>query len=165
MSFSLIGNVEITHLNVRKQKAEDDERVLAIDVKCRASGVDTDSIAPLVGVQTGKEVAEHLFNGMSPRFSGLTDLESWAEFKEGHRIKCGGFEVIPNTIRKFHFSLRSVGDKPVADLGFGFTVVEPPTNFVNYIADNLDGVIKIEVEHDPELDFGDENQDPQKEAA
>lgn len=152
MGFEIDNWVTIKHLNIRKQGNED-ERELAIDVKCMASGVPANALCPLLGVDSDAAIERAFFDGENVAFSGITEIASWAEFTSGHTILIAGHEFVPDALKKFKFTPR-YDNAPLADVEFQFTVNGPQRELVQYLTENVAEEIMLAISSEPEFDFG-----------
>jgi|GEM_PF-5881390 len=165
MQFNISSYVTIAHLNLRKQGGEDD-RELAIDVKVKAEGVQPSVLVPIVGADSVEDIMRAFYDkkGEDVLFTGITQIESWAEFKTRHTLSVAGFTVYPEAIKKFKLRPRAPDKRPAADIEFSFTLLEPDRDLVRYLTDNVAEAVHIDIQGEPELDFGESAQTEDKAA-
>lgn len=150
MNFSLKHPVEIKHLNIRKQGNEDNKE-LAIDIKCFAQNVPASYIAPLFGADSDVDVLGALWRDNSDadvRFTALSSIEFLAYYDNRHEVHLGPHKHRAERVHKFRATLRS-GSK--VDVEFSITLIEPTHSLVEWLAKNVSEEIQLDLIADPEL--------------
>lgn len=152
MQFEVKGYVSVKHINIRKDGPSDGKEV-AVDLKLTAEGCPARTICALLGVDSEAEAAISLWDADgNPRFSGITDITSWAEFSGKHSLKLAGLPDVPcKRVHKFKFSPR--GERTV-DVEFCVSVVSPPRQYVETLGELLQDEVPCDLRGEPELDFG-----------
>lgn len=150
-SFKVDGQATIKHLNIRKQGGgEDEEKQIAVDIKFSMEAVGASALLPLLGVESLDEIDTVFWapgNDDNARFSGITKIESWAEFSNvdmhifGRKVRlesCGKFSFVPK-------------GGMTADLTFQVSVLEPDEELIQALAHALSDDVKVKIEAQPEL--------------
>lgn len=152
MQFEVNGHVSVKHINIRKDGPSDGKEV-AVDLKLTAEGCPAATVCALLGVESEAEATVSLWDEEgNPRFSGITDITSWAEFSGKHSIRLAGLQEVPcKRVHKFKFSPR--GEHSV-DVEFSVSILSPPRRYVETLGELLQDEVPCVLRSEPELDFG-----------
>ena len=146
--FDFLGPVQIKHLNIRKQGAED-SRVLAVDVKVHAQMVSAD-LLDCIWTPSEGESCKHVFwaEDGSPKMFGISKLESHAQFDD-----CCG------TILGHYFSIDKVSkfagglEKDFCmGITFSFSIVSPSDPLLEALAKMVAEEVNLKIES-PQLEL------------
>lgn len=144
------GVAEIKHLNIRKQ-GPDDEKELALDVKIAGLEVSASILPKLLGCENASVAVKSFWDAEGdPKFSGIEDVESWAEFK-GLDVRIEGVDLRKVDGKKFHF-------KPVLQekimLSFQLSCLNVMPETIAELSEYVADTVRIRVEQEQqELEF------------
>ena len=147
-NFDFSGQVQIKHLNIRKQGHEDD-RVVAVDVKVFSEKVSGAVLDSILVPNENDPIKDVLWDADgAPRLYGVNRIDSWIEFEKcvgnilGHRFSI-------EKISKFTGAL-------TADFGmaltFSFSIVEPSNALLETLVAMMSEDISLQIET-PQLDL------------
>ena len=147
-NFDFSGLVQIKHLNIRKQRNEDD-RILAVDVKVFSKKVPGILLDSILVPNENDPIKDVLWDADgSPRLYGVNRIDSWIEFE-----KCVG-NILGN-----HFSIEKISKFTGAltadfgmDLTFSFSVVEPTNALLETLVAMMAEEVRLQIET-PQLDL------------
>ncbi|MFW6024039.1 MAG: hypothetical protein ACOC8P_00290 [Dichotomicrobium sp.] len=156
MGFKFNGQARLTGMNVRSEN-HGDEPVTAIDLKFEVEDAQAACLYPVLGIDGDEEQQKAFAAGMwdedGPRFSGITEIICWAKFEDHHTLR-GTLSAEPVHVDKVHkFAFKPWGTGR-ADIKFTVSIQEPSDSLLTNAADSLKDLITIEVDHEPELDLG-----------
>lgn len=156
MPFEFNGKAEIKHLNIRKGSSDDSQ--VSIDIKLAFEGLPLVTAAAALGAENPDELKRALFRSVSEdaqesaRFFGLSSLSSNASWEEKHAITIGGFRRLrAHKVRGIDLVPRNAGQ---FDGSMQVTIQQPPSGFVENLAEHLNGTVTVHLEHDAELPLG-----------
>lgn len=150
MAFELKHPVEIKHLNIRKQGNEDD-RELAIDIKCSAKDVPATCIASLFGAESEQDFLDAFWRDNDDhdvKFHGLTTLDLWTFYEKQHEVLFGPNRQRIEKVSKFKTNLKG---KHLADLEFSVTLLKPSEALLEWLASQVMEEINLHLIPDNEL--------------
>lgn len=153
MPFEFNGKAEIKHLNIRKGTSDDSQ--VSIDIKLAFEALPLATAAAALGVEDPEQLKRAFFRSPAEdaeetaRFFGLRSITSNASWEDKHAVTLKGFrrlrahkvgkiELIPRNAGKFDGSLQ-------------ITIQQPPSGFVENMAEQLNSVLQVSLEHDAEL--------------
>lgn len=158
MPFEFNGKAEIKNLNIRKGASDDSQ--VSIDIKLAFEGLPLATAAAALGAENPDELKRALFRSVaedaqeSARFFGLASLSSNASWEEKHAITIGGFRRLrAHKVRSIDLVPRFAGN---FDGSLQVTIQQPPAGFVENLAEHLNGMVALHIEHDAELPLGGE---------
>lgn len=153
MPFEFDGKAEIKHLNIRKGASDDSQ--VSIDIKLAFEGLPLATAAAALGVEDPETLKRALFRSTAEdaeetaRFLGLRSLTSNASWEDKHAVTLGGFRRLrAHKVGKIELVPRNAGR---FDGSMQITIQQPPSGFVEILAEQLNSVLKTKLEHDAEL--------------
>ncbi len=153
MPFEFNGKSEIKHLNVRKGTG--DESQVTIDIRLKVEGLPLTTAASALGVEDPEQLKRSLFRSVSEdseetaRFLGLRSISTSAYWDDKHAITFKGFRrQRVHKVSKIELVPRARGQ---FDSFLQITIQEPPSGFVELLAEQLNSVMQVHLEHDAEL--------------
>lgn len=156
MPFEFNGKAEIKNLNIRKGASDDSQ--VSIDIKLAFEGLPLATAAAALGAENPDELKRALFRSVAEdaqetsRFFGLSSLSSNASWEEKHAITIGGFRRLrAHKVRSIELTPRNAGQ---FDGSLQVTIQQPPAGFVENLAEHLNGMVTVHIEHDAELPLG-----------
>lgn len=160
---------KLAHINLRKEGDEHEDR-LAVDLKLSGlakTGPGGELIQKLLGCEphhalrfwdVGSDAEKHpdpQESGDGPEvvFHGMTEMKSWAQFRDSTTVKICGLVFRPSKVSKFYI-------KPApgftADLTFSVSISDIDNKSLNVLTEYLHGEVPCEIEGDPDLFDGEE---------
>lgn len=135
------SRAEITHLNLRKQ-GQDDNRVLAIDIKFTGARGTPDLLKHLLGLGDAEEIKAALWDdkGM-PRFPGIGYITP-LNIIEGCTVAFGGVTLEGCDARKFHIT---PGADHLIQIDFSASAVRPPEAAMRRIPNLINEEVPVSV--------------------
>lgn len=153
MPFEFDGKAEIKHLNIRKGASDDSQ--VSVDIKLHVEGLPLNTAAAALGVEEPDMLKRALFRSASEdaeesaRFFGLRSITSNASWEDKHAITVRGFRRLrAHKVSKIELVPRAAGR---FDGTMQVTIQQPPSGFVENLAEQLNSVLQVQLEHDAEL--------------
>jgi len=148
--FSLIGEAEILHINIRKEGPEGE--VTALDVKLKAE-TDGAILQSIIGCESESDLLMAFWDvndeDGNPRFWGMTTAKAETFFEGQHDVVMfGSHTVRPRKIAKFEFECRP---RMQVELTFVLSIGNPDDNLLALLAEQLKGSVLIEITPDADL--------------
>jgi len=155
MPFEFNSKAELKSLNVRKGTGDDSQ--VTLDIKLKVEGLPLTTAAAALGVEDPEQLKRSLFRSVSEdadenaRFLGLKSLASNGSWEDKHAITFKGFRrQRVHKVRGIELVPRFRGQ---FDGYVTVTIQEPPSGFVELIAEQLNSVVQVHLEHDAELNL------------
>lgn len=157
ISINFPSKVEITHINLRKQGPEDC-RDLAVDLKIEGLAANGEAIImALFGCDQEMAGAfwrpSDVSDDLSPSMTGLTEMQSWAEFDGKHTLNIAGLSFRPAMLKKF--KVKPVGGGAV-NVVFQASITDVENRHLNILTEMLQELTPCEVLADPDMFDGEE---------
>lgn len=145
--FQLNHTAEITSINIAKGKG--DEAPVCVTV-----GLNFDSVgkAPAAGALgcTEPDLDVWFSQNGDPLFSGITHIETWAEYEDQHELAMLGFRCKASKVSKIR--LRPRGNRNFA-LTCNIQFQDPPDHVIEKIASSLHDSKMVKLEQQAQLDL------------
>lgn len=154
MQFKLKGHATIKNINIRKQ-GDDDERESAVDIKFEMESVSAKPLVRMLGAPDFVSMKDTFWlddKDANIRFSGLTQVTSWAKF-EDLKFKIFKHDIRADKTDKFIVTPKS---GHMMDITFTVSIKHPDDSLIISLAENLMDSVDITLEDDPGLFDGED---------
>lgn len=143
--FNLDHVAEIRAVNISKGKG--DETPICVVISLAFESVGSEPVAAAFGC--AQKDLDSLFNSKGEcKFSGLTEIETWAKWEDAHTLKMLGFTSKVAKVDK-------IGVKPFGNKGFSLRcnvqIRDPNDHVIEKIAAALHASQKVKLEAEAEL--------------
>lgn len=156
--FELNHTAEINALSVAKGKG--DESPVCVTIGLTFETVGNEPVAAALGCRE-EDLSAFFGPAGDSRFSGITEIASWAEYEDRHEVSMLGFRCEAKKVSKIRVKPRSDG---AYSLNCNIQLQDPPEHVIEKIAGALKGEYVIKLKQDAELPFGQAGED-EKQAA
>lgn len=153
MPFEFAGHADIKGINIRKGSADDSQ--VSVDIKLAVDDIPLGTAAAALGAEDPEDLKRALFRSVaedaeeSARFFGIDGISSVAAWEDRHAITIAGFRrlrahkvgkisVVPTCCGRFSAAMQ-------------VTIQQPPSGFVEALAEHINSVVEVRLEHDQEL--------------
>lgn len=145
--FQLNHKAEIRAINVIRGKS--DEAPICVTVSLDFEGVGNEPVAAALGCQEADLTAFFTDKGEA-RFTGITEIETWATYEKGHKLRMIGFSCDVAKVSKIRI-------KPNGTANFALScnvqIQDPPAHVIEKIAAKLHEASKVALVQTGELDL------------
>ena len=148
--FELNKTAEIRAINIAK--GSNDEAPVCVTIGLKFKSVDAGPVAASLGC-TENDLDAWFTKTGEQKFTGITDVSSWAEYEDGHKIKMLGFACDVSKISKI--KIRPYGGKKF-DLSCNVQLQDPPNHVIEKVASALHGSKKVELTQTGQLELGEQ---------
>lgn len=146
--FELNHVAEIRAINVAKGKGDDAPVCVTISLDFETVG--RGPVAAAFGC--AEKDLDALFTGAGEkRFTGVTEIHSWAEYEDKHRITVLGFKCDVAKVSKIRVCPGGNGN---FSLSCAVQLQDPPDHVIEKIATSLHSARQVKLESDQELPLG-----------
>lgn len=153
MPFNPKGKAQIQNITIKRGSSDDATVSLFIDFKME--DMPASVVASALGAEDPADVERSLFRPISEdaernsKFMGLRSIDCSATWEDKHAISISGLRTVRvHKVSKIHIVPRGFAK---FDARFSITIQQPPTGFVENLAEQLNTEIEINLEHDAEL--------------
>lgn len=143
--FELNHVAEIRAINVAKGKG--DEAPVCVTISFDFETVGTAPVAAALGCVEADLHKLFTDQGES-RFTGITEIHSWAEFEDRHTIKMLGFTCDVAKVSKIRVAPTGKGN---FSLSCSVQIQDPPVHVIEQIATSLHSSKQVSLDGEPEL--------------